>query len=155
MAIMIRWRSPPLSWKVGNGGVPGLLPAHAQVEHKPLGHLAADGQQGVQGGHGLLKNHAHALAPQGVALLGGQGGQLLAVQLNAAGDHPPVVWHQVHNGKGGNAFAAARLAHHAQGLVFLNVEGDAAQHLVFLFVDPEGGHQILDLKYFFPHGNSS
>ena len=118
------------------------------MEPQALGELTADGQQGVEGGHGLLEDHAHLLAPERVALLGGHGGELLTVQFDAARDHPAVVGQQVHDGQGGDALAAARLTHHAHGLVLVDVEGDAPQHLVFLFTDPEGGDQILHLKHF-------
>ena len=35
---------------------------------QPLGHLAANGQEGIEGGHGLLKNHPHLASPKGVPL---------------------------------------------------------------------------------------
>ena len=134
--------------QVGDGHLVGLLFAQSLVEAQALSELPADGQQGVEGGHGLLEDHTHLLAPEGIALLGGEGGELLAAQLDAAGDHPAVVGQQVHDGQGGDALATARFAHHAHGLILVDVKGDAPQHLIFLFPDPEGGDQILYLKHF-------
>ena len=142
-------------FQIAHGGVVGLFFAHVPVENELFRHLTADGEQGIEGGHGLLKDHAHLLAPHRVPLPGGHGGQLLPVELNAAGDHPAVARQQVHDGQGGDALAAAGFAHHAERLVLLDVKGDAPQDFRFFFVDAEGGDQVLHFKHFFPHGASS
>jgi hypothetical protein len=41
----------------------GLGPRQAQVRHQGFGHLPADGQHGVQGGHRFLENHTDLTAP--------------------------------------------------------------------------------------------
>ena len=47
----------------------GFGPAHAQVQAQGLGHLFAHAQHGIERGHGLLKDHAHAAAPDAAQLL--------------------------------------------------------------------------------------
>ena len=56
--------------QIGDGGLIGLLPAHTQVQPQPLRHLTANGQQRIEGSHGLLEDHPHLLPPEGIALLG-------------------------------------------------------------------------------------
>ena len=99
--------------QIGDGGLIGLLPAHTQVQPQPLRHLTANGQQRIEGSHGLLEDHPHLLPPEGIALLGRERGELLSVELDAPGHHPAIVGKKVHDGQRGDALAAAGLAHHA------------------------------------------
>ena len=89
------------------------LAAQALVVAQRLGHLAADAVHGVEGRHGLLKHHGHAVAAQAAqrALVHVQ--QLLAVEPDAA-VHLRMLRQQAHQRQGGQRLAAARLADQAQ-----------------------------------------
>ena len=57
----------------GDSGLVGLLFGESQVADQPLGHLAADGQKGIEGGHRLLEDHPHLAAPPSAPSAGGRG----------------------------------------------------------------------------------
>ena len=89
MAIMARWRIPPVSWWGIAVQVDGVDAHHAQHLGRParisalvifavrlhgVGELGADGLHGVEGVHGALHHHRE-VAPADVA-------QLLLLQLH-------------------------------------------------------------------------
>ena len=88
--------------------------------------LLADPQVGIERGHGVLENHAHAFAADGAGLGGGAAQEVNAVEhrgtaLDAAGrggDEP-------HDGVAGDGFAGAGLAHDPEGFPALDAEAHA------------------------------
>ena len=98
----------------GRGLPTGSHAGKAQVQPQGLGHLAAHGEHGVEGGHGLLKNHAHPAAAHAPHLTPGAGGKVRAFQKYAAPLYG-VFGQQTQHGPGRKAFAAARFAHQAGG----------------------------------------
>lgn len=113
---------------------------------RPFRELIADGEQGIEAGHGLLEDHAHFLAPHLSELTGGHAQQFLTAELDAAAADSAVFRQQSHDRKGGNAFAAAAFAHHAKRFVFMDLKGNIPDYRIFLLVDPEGGYKIFDFQ---------
>ena len=91
--------------QLGGAGA-SLGAAHSQMKPQRLCHLAADAVHGVEGAHGLLKHHGHAVAAQGAELALAQAQQLLAVQLDAA-VHLCMFGQQAHQRQCRQRFAAA------------------------------------------------
>ena len=88
----------------------GFGPAHAQVQAQGLGHLFAHAQHGIERGHGLLKDHAHATAPDTAQLFFRQTEQVFAAQQRPAAEHGGFR-REAQHGAGREAFAAAGLAY--------------------------------------------
>ena len=87
--------------------------------------LFADGQHRVQGRHRFLKDHGQLVAAQVGHLSGVQPQQIAVRETNfAAVDARGLRRQEAHQRHGGDAFAAAGLAHHANGLPGLNRERD-------------------------------
>jgi hypothetical protein len=133
MAIITRWRMPPLNWWVvahafpGQGDfhslqhlhrpVPGRLLLEPLVQHHRLGDLLADGEHRVQRGHRLLEDHRDPVAPDAAHRLIGEVEQVLAFEEDLAGDDlPRGLGDQPHDREGVHALAAPRLADDAERL---------------------------------------
>ena len=87
--------------------------------------LLPDGQHRVQGRHRFLKDHGQLVAAQVGHLSGFQPQQIAVREADlAAVDARRLRWQETHQRHGGDAFAAAGFAHHANGLSGLNGERD-------------------------------
>ena len=97
---------------------PAHLPDHA------VDHDLADGEDRVEGGHGVLGDIAHLLLNQGPFVL------VQAQDLLAGKGYPALLDDRRGNaqgpqeGLGGDALAAAGLAHQAHDLTFVHLQGD-------------------------------
>ena len=93
---------------------------HLQAFHD----LEADGEAGVEAGHGFLEHHGHVLAGQLAALPLGQGAQVPPVELHLVGDHAAIVGDQAHDGQRGHALAGAGLADDAEDFALVHRQVD-------------------------------
>jgi hypothetical protein len=103
----------------GDGGV---------VSTDGLGDLVADAHDGVESGHGLLEDHGHAQAAQGLQHLlqtSGAGGGEVAFEEHGAGE-PRLRRQQSHDGEGGDALAGAGFADQGEGFARREDERDVA-----------------------------
>ena len=105
----------------GGAGVAGLA-----VDADHLGHLLADGLQGIEGRHRLLEDHADAGAAEVAHLPLAEGGDQLAVEADGARADRPA-GQQLHDRQRGHGFARAALAHQPQALARRDGEADVAQ----------------------------
>ena len=128
-----------------DGLLPGLLLIEALMEAKDLHELVPHGKDRIERGHGLLKDHGHPVAPDVAEVLHGHIQQALAVKLDAAGD-PGVLLGQAHDGQGRHALAAARLAHDAQGLPLVDIEGQDVEDVQGGGVGLDGDMQVLYMQ---------
>ena len=117
------------------------------VQADDLLHLVAHRVGRVEGGHGLLKDHGDAVAADAAHLGLGQLHQVLPLEQDlAAGDPARRGGDETHDGVGGDALAAAGLAHQAQGLAGQNGQAHVVDRLGGVAAHREIGPQVLDLE---------
>jgi hypothetical protein len=117
------------------------------VEEKDFAELVTDAVDGVEGGHGLLENHADITAPDGAELIVRKGGEFLPVEVDAAGeDAAGGLGEQTVDGESSHGFAATGFAYQAEGLTGLDGEGDAVNGGEKPLVRLKGGGEVLDGK---------
>ena len=126
-----------------NGPLTGLLLVPVGMQQDGLHQLVADGIGGVQRGHGVLEDDRHPVSPDGLHSLFAAAYQLLAVQLDGAGDDLAGLLQDLHDGVGGDGLAGTRLSHNAQDLAPVQVEGDSVDGFHFTSGGEEGGMQIV------------
>ena len=120
------------------GGLrPGGRAAQALVQAQGLGHLAANGVNGVERTARVLKHHGNAVAAQFLPGRFALAQHFVRVQADAAADLAARRL-QAQQAQGQQAFAAARFAHHAQATAALQFEADLAQGVQ---PPPAGGGQ--------------
>ena len=140
-----------LDGAAGGGGA-----VHLQVQLQALGDLAADGEDGVEGGHGLLEDHGDAVAADTADLFLVGLEQVLALEEDlAADDLPGWVGDQSQYGEGADGLAAAALPDQAHDLSRLDVVADAVDRLHHPVVGEEVGPQVLYLEQGSRHAPSS
>ena len=122
-------------------------------EHR-LGQLAADLDNGVQAGHGVLEDHGDLVAPNLVELLLADLQQVLAVIDDLAGLGDGVVGLNAQNCLGGHGLAGAGLAHNGQGLALGQVKVNTPNSLNLTVGGAEGDPQVAHLQFGF-HQSSS
>jgi hypothetical protein len=125
-----------------DAGAEFAAPGAWSVGEERFGDLAADGHDGVERGHGLLKDHgdgAAAMAAHGVFAQGEEigGGGFVVAPENAAGEvrggrKKP------QQGEAGRGFARAGFADEAEGFAGGDGEGDAVHGFVRAEGDAEG-----------------
>ena len=103
----------------------GFLPFQLLVGEENLIELPLHGENGVQGGHRLLKNHRNLIAADFVHFLFGALGQVLAFKEDLAAVDIAVSVQELQNAHGGNALAAAAFPHDSQGPAGLHLVGNA------------------------------
>ena len=127
------------------------------MHHHRLGDLAANIQHWVQAGHRFLENHRDRAAPDFADLRFRHLHEVPAFEQYAPGADPPIGPRQkAQDGQRRQAFAATRLAHNAQGLAAVYLEGEvvdrdgrwtiAGREFRAQPLDAQdgiGGHQIL------------
>src|SRR4029078_10384228 len=65
-----------------DGEVPRLPPAEPGVDARHLRHLIADGEDGIERRHRLLKNHRYAIAADAAHLVRIDSGQSFSLELH-------------------------------------------------------------------------
>ena len=120
------------------------------VEGDDLVQLVADAEHRVQGGHRLLEDHGHRVAPQVLHDLVRRFCHIidLIAQVQAyLALHHLTLWplEQLHQGQAGNGLAAAGLAHHAHGLADGHGEADAVHRFDHTGVGKEVGVEVVKL----------
>ena len=121
----------------------GLL--HAAVDAQGLGDLILHRVEGIQAGHGILEDHADLIAAHLAELARAHLRHLAVIEADGIGVDVRVVGKQAHDGHHGHALARAGLAHDAQRLARVQVEGNIAHGLHAAHADVEVGGQVLDL----------
>ena len=102
--------------------------AQAPVQTQDLGHLVADGEHRVQGGHGLLKDHGDAVAPDLAQPRLGAIGQVFPQEADLARDSSGLGDRQeAQDGHGGDGLAAARFPHQTQGFPGVEIKAHPGQ----------------------------
>ena len=94
------------------------------VHRQRLGNLVADAHDRVQRRHRLLKDQRDARAAHLTHLGLGQAQQVPPLEHHTAADDAAGRLNEAKNGKGGNGFAAARLADQSQSFARSNVKTD-------------------------------
>src|SRR6266576_5950710 len=91
-----------------------------------FGDLIPDGEDGVQGGHRLLKDHGDLVAAYGAQLRRREGQQIAALELDqAAGENVAGgLGDEAENRERGDGLTAPRFADDAQRLAGIEVERD-------------------------------
>ncbi len=142
---------------LGHGLQGPLLPlpgSELGVEEQTLLHLGSDAHEGVQTGHGLLKDHRQIAALDLAEL------SLTALEelLPRQGDAPPHLHQppgqQAADAHGGDGLAAARLPHQAQNLPLVQGEGDPVHGAAALPGPEEADVQVVDTQKR-SHGHTS
>ena len=72
-----------------SGTAPRLPAAEPFVNQQRLGNLLADGEEGAERSHGVLKDHSNLFAPDMLQLALGEDGQVLVPENNSAADNSP------------------------------------------------------------------
>jgi hypothetical protein len=102
------------------------------------GDLIADGEDGVERGHRLLKDHGDPGAPHAAHGLGILGEQVLALEDDTSRRDATGRRHQPHDGQRGDALPASALAHEPEHLA--PVDGEA--HPVHRAEHAPGGGEV-------------
>ncbi len=92
------------------------------VEAQGLGHLLADGEDRIQGGHGFLEDHGDVVAPDLAHPGLGAPAQVFPLKADRAGHLGRGSLEEPQDGQRGDGLAAAGLPHQAQGLAGGQVE---------------------------------
>ena len=121
---------------------PAQLLMHLQAFHD----LEADGEAGVEAGHGFLEHHGHVLAGQLAALPLGQGAQVPPVELHLVGDHAAVVGDQAHDGQRGHALPGAGLADDAEDFALVHRQVDPIDRAELAGAGRELDGKVADIK---------
>jgi len=105
--------------------------------------LRADPVNWVQGGHRFLKNHGNGIPANATHLIFSQLGQILPFKIDSALNDPARRFgNKAHDGKGGNAFAAAGLAHQPHRFSSVDLEIDSVDRLDQTLIGRKVGVQI-------------
>ena len=118
-------------------------PAFAVVQRHHLPHLPAHLHGGIQGGHRLLEDHRHLVAPESAHLVLGEPHELAAVEPDAAGD-VRVGGQEAHDRERRHGLARPGLADDPQPFPFVEGEADAPQG--GLLPTAEGDAQVRDFE---------
>ena len=95
---------------------PGFPARHVLVTSKGLGDLLSDGQDRIQRGHWLLKDHGDVTPPDVPDPLLIQVQKIGAIKEDLPLDLGRRTWQKPEDGEGGNALAATALSHQTKGL---------------------------------------
>ena len=123
------------------GGKVRFFGVHMTVEAQGFGHLVANFHDRVQGGHGLLEHHGHAIAAY-LAQLGLRHGQQIAVAVQDFAARGKAFGQQAHNGQRRERLARTGFADQARPLP--SFEGEA--ELVHGFNGSDAHAQILNTE---------
>ncbi len=122
-----------------------LFPDARLVDFDRLGDLVADGVDGGQRGHRVLKHHADRLAAERRHRAVGETEQFGAVQPHRAA-HPGVFRQQAHDGHCRNGLARTRLADHGDDFPGVDAVADAPYRGHRLAVGREFDGQVAHLE---------
>src|SRR5690606_19534793 len=102
--------------------------------------LEADCKYRIQGSHRLLEDHGDIFAPDVVHLFLVISDDVGTFEKDLSSAHlSDALWQQMHDGKRHDAFAAAGLSDDADDLFAVNLEGDAFNCVIVLFLDFKAG----------------
>ncbi|MNY00831.1 hypothetical protein D3C86_1333400 [compost metagenome] len=139
-----------LDGALAGGGAVDLL-----VEHDGFHDLLADREDGVERGHGVLRDQGDAVAADLAHLGLGEREQVLALEEDLAADDLALgACDEAHDREGGDALAAAGFADDAEDLARLDLEVDAVHRLDDAFLGGEVGLQPGNLEQRFCHVSS-
>ena len=113
----------------------------AQVLH----HLVPHPEHRVQGGHGVLEDHADILAAVRHELLLREGEHVPAFEFDFALHDAPHLFQQADDALGHYTFSRAGLAHHAQGLALVELEAHAVYGLGHAAGQEKVSLEVIDL----------
>jgi hypothetical protein len=95
------------------------------MQASTLSDLIPHAHDRIQGGHGVLKNHAYSVSSYAAHLFFAYGGQFFAVKkYGTATDAGRRGWEQTQQGKSGYGFAATGFPHKAKGFAAIKGEAD-------------------------------
>jgi hypothetical protein len=97
----------------------------AMVGADRFGNLLADGEDGIEGGHGLLKDHGEVAAAEAADGFRGKGEEIAAVVVDGAGDGGRGI-EEAEYGEGSDGFAGSGFADEAEGFAGSDGEGEVA-----------------------------
>ncbi len=118
----------------------GLRLRQVLVQHEAVGQLALDGEDRVQRGHRLLKDHPDLVAAHFAHHGGGGGGDVKlgairpAEAKRARGDGAAAEFHQSHEGEGGHGLPRPAFTDDADGFAWRDGEGHV--------LDPDDGAAV-------------
>ena len=128
-------------FKQFQGAAPRRLAGHAPVRDQGFANLPRYAVQRVQGGHRLLKDHAHFAAPHGP-----QQGRVGTDHLPAANAHRATrmagarIGQKLQRGQRADRLAGSGLADQRHGLALVHVEGRATHRVNRAEAHPEVAH---------------
>ena len=102
-----------------------LPTAHAPMLAERFHDLAADREDGVQAGHGILKDHRDLRAAQRAQRTRRKGENVLSVELDRPADDLAGLRHEPEKRTARDALSRARLADETECLAFVQIERDA------------------------------
>ena len=106
-------------------------------------HLLLDGEDGVEGGEGLLRDEGDVAAEEGAASRGGHGGEVGAVEGQDALGGGEAWRHELGDGAADHAFAGAGFADEAEDLAGGEGEGEVADDRDGLAGEGGGDGEVL------------
>ena len=128
-----------------------LAAAHLLVRENRLHHLRADGEHRVQRHHGILEDHADAVAADVTQRFGIGGDEVVTLeQHRAAGDEAGLA-DEVDDGEAGDGLARSRLAHKSETFATAQRERDVVHGGERFVAESELDGEVLDVEQRF-HG---
>ena len=118
--------------------------ADALVEDDGLDDLCADGEDRVERGHRLLKDHADVAAADRLHVSLGEFHEIAAEERDSAGLDAGVRRKKPHDREGRHAFSGAALADDAEGAAGFQAEGEVVDSADDAFFGVEVGAEIGD-----------
>ena len=119
---------------------PRLCPGQPEADAHRLYQLAANGEGGVQVGHGLLGNVGDPLAPHGAHLPRPEGRQVRALEVDGPGGYLPAGREQPQDRPRGLRLAGPGLAHQPVNLA----AGDGERDILDDVLEPAAGRGVSD-----------
>ena len=124
----------------------GLAAGEAGMGADLLLDLPADGIDRGQRGHGILEDHGDLAAAHGAELAPGETDELAPLVEDRAADHRIGIVDQPHHAHQRDGLARAGLAHHADDLMGVDAEGDAADGMQQPVLGAEGDREVPHLE---------
>ncbi len=120
----------------------GIATADAAVRLEAFDHLLADGQHRVERHHRVLEDHRDLVATHLLQLPRFHGGQLAAVETDAAAGDVARLGDQVENRECGHRLAGTGFADDPQAFTAIQREADTTQRLDFALAQGEAHIEI-------------
>ncbi|MNZ76717.1 hypothetical protein D3C78_952340 [compost metagenome] len=126
---------------------PGIRFRHGLMAQQGLGNLVADGEERIETGHRLLKDHRNLVAPHLPHGVFGKRQQVASAEQDFALNPAAFTIQQPHDGERGNTFARSAFTDDCDRLARPNIEGNITHHGFPAAIHVKGRGEVADGKH--------